>query len=158
LVTSYERVKRNVINYLEVFMWPMLALAGGSALLSAMQASNKAKQDAATQRSNMLANAEQMRYSPWSGMSASFMPGQALESPGGAALGAGLQGGLQGAMFGQQFAKGMASPKVGAPEGMPDAGELDLQNQLLQRGQYSGRSMMSPGNTKPFFGAWSGMS
>jgi len=61
----------------------------------------------------MLANAEQMRYSPWSGMQASFMPGQSLPSAGSAALGAGIQGGLQGAMMGQQFSKGMAkTPEV----------------------------------------------
>lgn len=75
-----------------------------------MQAQDKAKRDQATQQANMLANAEQMRYSPWSGMQAQFMPGQSLENPGSAALGAGLQGGLKGAMFGQQFSKGTPSP------------------------------------------------
>lgn len=92
--------------------WIPIAMAAGSALMGAQ----KAKQEREAQRSNMMANAEQMRYSPWSGMSASFMPGQALESPLGAAIGGGMQGAVQGMQFGKQFGK--STPDVDTKEPM----------------------------------------
>ena len=66
-------------------MWPMLAMAG----LGLLQGAQKQKQDAA----NMALNAEQMRYSPWTGAQVK-MQGASAENP----LMAGAQGALGGYM------------------------------------------------------------
>lgn len=78
-----------------------LLFGGGSALLGGAQAAQKNKMD----KANMMANAESIKYSPWTHMDAK-MQGAQTEDPALAGLKAGLGGAMTGATFGQQFAKG----------------------------------------------------
>lgn len=78
-----------------VTMNPTLALGGAGVL--AGEENNKYKRQ--QEQSNMLANAEALRYSPWTHMN----PGM-MKAGVGSDLMAGMQGGLAGAMMGSQFA------------------------------------------------------
>ncbi len=84
-------------------IWPMLIAAGIGALSSMKQNDDQRKNEA----NAMEANAEAIRYSPWTGMKPGMMSSQV-----GSGLAAGLQGGLGGAMFGSQFGKGTPKPTV----------------------------------------------
>jgi hypothetical protein len=88
--------------------WIMVGVAGASALMSHQQAKEKQAQE----KANMLANAEQIRYSPWTGMKTDIK-GATAGSP----MAAAAQGGLSGAMMGQQFSKGFGAKPAPAPTG-----------------------------------------
>lgn len=75
-------------------MLPLLIGAGIGGLMGMMK--DKAAREA--EANAMDANAVQMRYSPWTGMKANMMAGQA-HSP----LMAAGEGAMSGAMFGSQF-------------------------------------------------------
>lgn len=70
------------------------ALGGGMGMMNQKAAKEKDYR-------NQMANAEMMRYSPWSGMSTSYKGADAGSNAG--AIG---QGALSGAMFGSQFGGG----------------------------------------------------
>lgn len=74
--------------------WVAVSLAGVGAGASYLNNKAKQKQESA----NMMANAEAMRYSPWTGMKPQMM-GRSTGSDTASIM----QGGLQGAMFGSQF-------------------------------------------------------
>lgn len=81
---------------------------------------------------NMMANAAQMRYSPWTGMKPAMMPAQA-GSPVIAGLGGALSGGVSGYLMGQQAQKPqapMAQPEIQQqpqePMGQMDSAWLDM--------------------------------
>lgn len=75
---------------------PALALGGAGVLVGDQNAEFKRKQ----QQDNMLANAEAIRYSPWTGMKPGMMKAD-VDSP----FMNMMQGGLTGAMMGSQFGK-----------------------------------------------------
>lgn len=79
------------------FAVPAVTAALG-AYSSGRQAS--AQQDA--EKRNMLANAEALRYSPWTGMNPGMQKSSGVDA-GGAALTGGLGGALSGAQFMNQF-------------------------------------------------------
>lgn len=80
-------------------MWPLLALSAGGAVLGYENQKYKQEQ----QKQNMLANAEALRYSPWTRMN----PGMMKADVGSPMMGI-AQGALSGAMMGSQF--GGAAP------------------------------------------------
>lgn len=102
-------------------MWPMLALAGGSALLGMDQARQQQKQ----QKAQNMAAATQTEFSPWTGMGQGQMQSGAPST-----LAAGLQGGLTGFMQGKNIEAGMAKPEVPSTQttsdlfGSPDQGMM----------------------------------
>lgn len=82
------------------------AIGGGTGILNQKAAKEKDFRD-------QIANAEMMRYSPWTGMNVGYRGATAPS-----AISAGLQGGVAGAMQGQKFGeffKGSPSSPV-APE------------------------------------------
>lgn len=95
-------------------MWPMLIAAGAGALLNAQK--QKAQQQA--EANAMEANAEAIRYSPWTKMNPGMMQGS-----GGSQTAALAEGALSGAMFGSQFGGGggmgaiMGAPASAGPSG-----------------------------------------
>lgn len=95
--------------------WVAVGVAGASALMGASQAKQKQK----AEQAGMIANAEQIRYSPWTGMNASIQGPSGANDP----TAAGLQGALGGAMMGQQFKKAGAE-KPAAPEPEQPAADL----------------------------------
>lgn len=94
-----------------------LILAGVGAGLGYLQAKEKQRQE----RENMLANAEQIRYSPWTGLKSNIQ-GASGNSPLLAAGGGALGGGLQGV----QIAQGMQGGQSQA------LGDLSLQKQFKE--------------------------
>lgn len=88
--------------------WMIAATLGGAAL-GAYQ--NKTAADAAQkqQKAQMIGNAAQIQYSPWT-HAAVQMQGNNAADPNSAMIEGGLQGGLTGAMMGKQFAGKPAAP------------------------------------------------
>lgn len=86
-------------------------VAVGMGTASALMGANQAKQKQKTEQASMIANAEQIRYSPWTGMNASIQGPSGANDPGAAAL----QGAVGGAMMGQQF-KGMGAGMTSTPD------------------------------------------
>lgn len=80
--------------------WVAVGIGGAGLVTSVMGANQKAKQE----KAGMLANAEAMKYSPWTGMNTQMQTAQS-EDPALAGLKGGLAGAMTGATFGQQFAK-----------------------------------------------------
>lgn len=78
-------------------MWPMLAAMAAGSLMGA--AKNKSERQAAA--ADMAANAEQIRYSPWTHMASQMKAAPAMSLTGDM-----LQGGVTGAMQMQNFQKG----------------------------------------------------
>ncbi|MFN9972340.1 MAG: hypothetical protein ACK58T_20865 [Phycisphaerae bacterium] len=76
-------------------------------LMGAQQAKQKQK----AEQAGMIANAEQIRYSPWTGMNANIQGPSGANDPGAAAL----QGALGGAMQGMQINSAMAKPAPATP-------------------------------------------
>lgn len=76
---------------------------------SAGQAANQARAQQEAQYQNMMANAAQMRYSPWTGMKTDMMQAKGY-TPEADALAAGLSGGFKGAMFGKEFSNPVKKP------------------------------------------------
>jgi type II secretory pathway pseudopilin PulG len=94
--------------------WITVAAVGGSALLGAYTSSQTAKAQKEAKRSEMLANAAQMQYAPWTGAKIQTLGwGDANRSGTADAINGGLQGGLTGAMMASQF-KG--PPQQAQPE------------------------------------------
>jgi len=93
-------------------------VAGGMAAVSTLSSLDQQKQANNNQRAEMLANAEAIKYSPWTKMQTSMKGPQSTGSTGDA-IGAGIQGGMQGAMFGQ---------KMGGPPAQtgPTMADLDI--------------------------------
>lgn len=140
----------------------MIPLMVGGAVMSKMQ--GDAQRDA--ENKAMFANAEMMRYSPWTGMKTSMMKPTASSE----IMDMG-KGALSGAMFAQGLGGGGAAGAAGAGGGggaaqmaglaaasqqqqkpmSPD--EVSLQGDLLQRGQYSGRKAQQPS----FYSPWGSM-
>lgn len=128
-------------------MWPMLLAAGGGALLGM----ENQKYKVAQQKDNMLANAEALRYSPWTHMNPGMMKAD-TNSP----LMAAAQGGLTGAMMGSQFGGGAATPEA-KPDAIMAAGASDVN----QNPGLGNPSEMVPAknyaNPLPGQNSWAGM-
>lgn len=77
-------------------------LGGGLGLVSGVMGAGQQRR---AQQAGMEANAEAMRYSPWTGMKPQMMQAQPING-----LGEGIGGLAQGAMFGKQF-----DPKAAIP-------------------------------------------
>lgn len=102
-------------------MWPLLAIAGGSALLNYQQAKDQQKAQAAQ---NMAA-AEQTRWSPWSGMGKGQLDLKAV-NPATSAIG----GGLQGYMVGSNMSQGQAMDALKQEKMKAEIAKLNMQNSL----------------------------
>ena len=105
-------------------MWPMLALAGASALMGGITAREQAK----TQRAQNLAAAEQTRNSPWTNMGA----GQ-LQSGAPSAMAGALQGGLGGAMQGMSMMGTNKANKLAEESAAQAAAKHELDMKLAQQ-------------------------
>lgn len=85
--------------------WVAAGVAGASLVTGMMGAKQKEKQD----KAGMMANAEAMRYSPWTHMNTQ-MQAPTAEDPGLAGLKAGLGGAMAGSQFAQQFKTAPQAP------------------------------------------------
>lgn len=101
-------------------------LAGVGAGKGLLDAQNQRQQ----KKAELMANATQIQYSPWTGMKADVQGMGELQSGASAALGGALQGGLSGHMMASQFKR----PKVDGPEA-PNGGlgSTDYARQLGQQ-------------------------
>lgn len=91
--------------------WVTVAAIGGSALLGAYMQNRQAKAQQEAQKKSMLANAEQIQYSPWTRAQVQTQ-GPSSADPMGAAAGGALQGGLTGTLMASQFSKMKAAPNT----------------------------------------------
>jgi hypothetical protein len=113
----------------------------------------KSKQKA--EQANMMANAEAMKYSPWTGMNPGMMQASG-GSPALAGLSGGLQGAVSGAGLGQQFSKTTPiDPGVMAAQTQLDqtAGMPMTQLDALQPGMPKKKNLYDPSG----FGSWGRM-
>lgn len=99
--------------------WVAVGVGGATALMSYAQAKDRQKQE----RANMLANAEQIRYSPWTKLKAEIQGAQA-QNP----VMAGLGGALQGGIGGYSMKQGMN--KVDQENALAELQKQKLQQEL----------------------------
>lgn len=88
------------------FLWAIPAIMAAAGAIKGAQANSAQKK---AEKSNMNANAEVMRYSPWTGMNAQFIQAQPHQSDFMAGLHGGGQGFMGGMGMGGQFGGGAAA-------------------------------------------------
>jgi hypothetical protein len=117
-------------------MWPIIAMAALQGGMGYLQAKDRAKKEKAA----MLANAEQIRQSPWTGM-ASQVQGPSAGDPALAGVGGALSGGLSGYMMGKSMqATDAANAAAAKPDAAAAAGQSpyssgsfeDAQNKMME--------------------------
>ena len=132
-----------------------IAVAIGTSALGAIMQERNAEAQRAAQKRQMLANAEQIRYSPWTGAKVN-VEGPSAADPTGAALGGALQGGLAGAMMGAQFQK--LSPKDATPTPTPaPTADAGAQKPGVNMALASNASYAPPDDTQDPYDTWGGM-
>lgn len=117
--------------------WIAVGIGVGTAALGAYTKNEQNKAQARAQKANLEANAEMMRYSPWSGMKTGLMTQEA--TPGMSdAIGSGLQSGLKGYQFGKQFDK---KPAMAPGAENPDQAALEK----MRNAYFNKQNMLPPG-------------
>lgn len=108
--------------------WPILAAMAGGALLGAAKSKAQREADA----NAMELNAEQMKYSPWTGMKTDMRsagPNSMIASVG--------EGALSGAMFGSQFGGGGMGGMMGGGDAMGAAGAGMAKQNMYKPNNYA---------------------
>lgn len=103
-----------------------LLIAAGMAGIRYLQAKEKQKQE----KANMLANAEQIRYSPWTGMNSSIQ-GKDSSSP---LLGA-ASAGLGGYMQGSNIASSMSANKMASDQAAAELAKTQAETEMMKQQQ-----------------------
>lgn len=89
--------------------WVAVGVGVGTAALGAYQQNEQQKAAAKADKAQMMANATNLEYSPWTGFKGGVQGPQDTGSQADV-IGAGLQSGMKGALFGKQFQGGSQQP------------------------------------------------
>lgn len=101
--------------------WIVVGVAGASLLASQMN-NSQMRED---KKKEMMANADAMQNSPWTGMQT-----QVMGQSGQGSVGAGVQGAAAGAMMGSQFKKAFADDAAKKPNTMTAQNGSNNQNTI----------------------------
>lgn len=106
---------------------------------SMLQAEGQQRQQRKAQEADLMANAANIEYSPWTGMQAQMKGPQAIGGTGDI-IGAGIQGGMMGAMFNAQ------NPTKTDPTGTKPSiySPKTVDEEQLLKSQYQGTTRQGP--------------
>ena len=126
--------------------WVAVGVAGGTALLGHMNAQQQQKQ----KQQEMMANAEQIRQSPWTGIKAGIIGGGGTPDPGIAAA----QGALGGYMQGRSIMNTNAANKEATEMNALDKQKKQLEIDEMKRKSQQSSAFSGMGNTYGPFGSY----
>lgn len=108
--------------------WVVAGVAGGTAVLGALNAANQRKAQQRQNQQSADVSAAQTQFSPWTHIQPQgFQPQAITANP----MSGAVQGGLGGAMFGMQLKKGMAEDEAAKALAAKTAAEEERKKQLM---------------------------